>query len=355
MIAENTDRKYSIKYFEDCTASQSPSRNMLDNIQSVVETLKNKGNTWSDNRSYRSQQPRPSPLTSSSGSSSGTKPLGGGSAMRMPTATTNSSSGVSYANAANSASAQKAPVTTILGNVTTGFDSQLLLIRTYLNKTTDKTKSDMYVKITNILSQIIHPDMVPENMVRLSEAIYEISSANKFYSKLFAGMYVDLVREYPKLAFTLNAKMQRFTDLSMFDAIAINTDATSYEQSCKNNKNNDMLKAETTFLGHILTITEKQDNVAAVLMSLLNRIDASKMDAAAKNNNHELVEYVYILFKLLNGAHTDIHAKVLALSKCKAKECLGLASKLIFKCMEMMEMKIVNKKETIFFENAKIL
>ena len=263
----------------------------------------------------------------------------------MPTNNSTAATSSSGCTAAAAVSAQKAPVTTILGNVTTGFDSQLLLIRTYLNKTTDKTKSDMYVKITNILSQIIHPDMVPENMVRLSDAIYEISSANKFYSKLFAGMYVDLVQEYPKLTGTLDAKMQRFTDLSMFDAIAINTDTTSYEQSCKNNKNNDMLKAETTFLGHILTITYKFDAITNVLIELADRIDASKMDAAAKNNNHEVIEYVYILFKLLKVTHTDEasasakpHAKVLALSKCKAKECPGLASKLIFKCMEMMEM-----------------
>jgi len=330
-----SDKKYSIQYFEDCTAFQPPSQNTLNNIQSVVATLNTKGNTWSDNRSYRPQQSRPQQSRPS--------PLGG-SVLPMPTAINGTINSATSVGAANPIIAQKAPVTTILGNVTTGFDSQLLLIRTYLNKTTDKTKSDMYVKITNILAQIIHPDMVPENMVRLSEAIYDISSANKFYSKLFAGMYVDLVKEYPNMTAVLDAKMQRFNDLSIFDTIAINTDATSYEQSCKNNKNNDMLKAETTFLGHILTITAKQDNVRRVLISLANKIEASKMDAVAKNNNHELIEYVYILFKMLKASHidevradTDIYAKVLALSKCKAKECPGLASKLIFKCMEMIE------------------
>lgn len=338
MISENANRKYSIQYFEDCSTYQAPSHATLHSIQSVVETLKGKGNSWSDKRF----QPRHSSSVPSS--------LKPNAALRMPSSngSSNSNSNPLHGSAAAAAALQKSPSTTILGNVTTGFDSQLLLIRTYLNKTTDKTKNDMQTKITNILSQIIHPDMVPENRVKLGEAIYEISSANKFYSKLFAGMYVDLIRDYPTLASALTCKMTHFNDLSMFDAIAINTDATSYEQSCKNNKNNDMLKAETTFLANILTITEKPDDATTkgclplerVLISLIEKIDASKMDASAKNYNHELVEYAYILFKLLNGvpAGSEIHAKVLALSKCKAKECPGLASKLIFKCMEMIEM-----------------
>lgn len=332
-ISENANRKYSIKYFEDCTAYSSPSQNTLHTIQSVVDALKGKGNSWSDKRF-----PPRHASSSSSSSASHHKP---NPSLRMPSSNGSGSGGGETASAVQ----QKAPATTILGNVTTGFDSQLLLIRTYLNKTTDKTKNDMYVKITNILSQIIHPDMVPENMVRLSDAIYEISSANKFYSKLFADMYVDLVKEYPALTAVLNERMQRLINQTMFDAIAINTDATSYEQSCKNNKNNDMLKAETTFLGHVLTITGKHNDVTCVLIELAIQIDASKMDAAAKNRNHELVEYVYILFKLLKAVcmdkvspNTQIHNRVLALSKCKAKECPGLASKLIFKCMEMVEM-----------------
>ncbi len=330
-ISENANgSKYSIKYFEEYSTYSSPSQNTLNAIQSVVDSLKGKGNSWSDKRFP--------PRNAASSSASSHKPNPNPS-LRMPSSNSGSSPHRTELGG-EAAPAQKAVATTILGNVTTGFDSQLLLIRTYLNKTTDKTKSDMYVKITNILSQIIHPDMVPENMVRLGEAIYEISSANKFYSKLFASMYVDLVKEYPALEPTLSKKMQRFNNLSMFDAIAINTDATSYEQSCKNNKNNDILKAETTFLGNILVIMGTHDAIERVLISLINKIDTSKMDAAAKNGNHELVEYMYILFKLVNGLRTDtnVKVKVLALSKCKAKECPGLASKLIFKCMEMVEM-----------------
>ena len=173
-ISENANgSKYSIKYFEEYSAYSSPSQNTLNAIQSVVDSLKGKGNSWSDKRFpprhavASSHKPNPSLRMSSSN--------GGGGDIGAYRAELGG----------EVAPAQKAVATTILGNVTTGFDSQLLLIRTYLNKTTDKTKADMYVKITNILSQIIHPDMVPENMVRLGEAIYEISSANKF-----AGVYI---------------------------------------------------------------------------------------------------------------------------------------------------------------------
>lgn len=325
--------QYSLQTFDECIASNQfmrPTKDVMNIIQSVSEQLRGSSNGNSFNKRFA---PRHAYNNARHGSGGGAK-VGYGASV-----TANANQKTTVASAPTNANV-KQPVTSILGNVTTGFDSQLLLIRTYLNKTTDKTKADMYTKIFNILSQIIHADMVEENMASLTATIYDISAVNKFYSKLFAGMYMDLVKEFPRLKPYLEAKIAKFSDMTLFDTIRINASDTGYEQTCKNNKQNDILKADTTFLVNVLNLMDKRSTIEATLANLVAQIDAAKMDATKKPMNDELIEYVFILFKSLHPLAKDdgIYVFIKALSQCKAKECPGLASKLIFKCMEMIEM-----------------
>ena len=325
--------KYSLQNIQECSTYDSPSKETMNIIHSLVEKLK--GNTSSrfvskhvhhfnnhTNNNHTNNNHTNNNHTNNSQISTST-----------PSSSTSTAS-------SSSPHYPPTPIKTILGNVTSGFDSQLLLIRTYLNKTTDKTKNDMYIKIVNILTQIIHSDTLDENMSNLRTVIYNISSANIFYSKLFAGMYVQLISQFPKLSLTLDDKIVQFCDLSLFDAITINTPTTPYEQICKNNKTNDIIKSETTFLTNVLEISERRTDIERVMSLLVGNINTSKMDALEKSKNDEWIEYVFIMFKSLFPVSPDSsnYQVIQSLSKCKSKECPGLASKLIFKCLEMIEM-----------------
>lgn len=319
--------EYSLDLFDECIKKNRisyPPSNVIHTIQTLGDQLR--GN--SSNAFNRPQ--RFIPRSSSATATHISKPAWGSKTQVVP-----NSVSVATPKPYN-------PTHTILGNVTTGFESQLLLIRTYLNKTTDKTKSDMQTKITNILSQIIHDDMVPENMTRLSETIYQISSANKFYSKLFAIMYIELVSQFPQLNTELEKKLEQFLDMSLLNDIAINTNSTPYEQMCKNNKKNDTIKADITFLSNVsLLLKHSLRHNQTVLKNLAEKMKTSKMDASSKAMNDELVEYMYILFKALHPweeKSAGVYPSIVELSKCKSKECPGLSSKTIFKCMEMIEM-----------------
>jgi len=370
MAATTNNIKYPLSVFDDCIKSHNytePSKEVCGIIHEIAESLKGSAKSWNDNRArfasngHKHSHPHPhssasSGFSGSSGSSSGSFTSGFSSQPRTPVSmpTTKPKPWISNTNAeAGSGSGSETkdrvnayrPATTILGNVTTGFESQLLLIRTYLNKTTDKNKADMHTKITNILSQIIHPDMVEENMEKLAHMIYAVSAVNKFYSSLFAGMYVELVDAYPRLLPVLTEKYQKLNDLSIFDGIVLNVDDTSYEQCCKNNKANDTLKAEITFLANVLIIKGERETAMNALDAVVQKIIVAKMDASEKAKNDEWIEYVYILYKSLypfieiEMGSASPYSKVLELSKCKAKICPGLNSKLIFKCMELIEIK----------------
>lgn len=232
----------------------------------------------------------------------------------------------------------------ILGNVTTGFDSQLSLIRTYLNKTTDKTRPDMYTKITNILDQIIHPEAIPENMDRLATTVYQLSSLNKFYSVLFADMYVHLIDGYPVLRDAFDKQVNKFCDLSMYDTMAINTEETNYEDMCKNNKTNDGLRAETLFLTNVLIKLNQIERAKQPIYGLLNRIGESKEDSTAKDKNAEFIEHVFLIYKamyvaeLIDKEKEGVYSNIQMIANYKARENPGLTNKLVFKCMEMIEM-----------------
>jgi hypothetical protein len=377
MAATTNDIKYPLSVFDDCIKSHNyaePSKEVCGIIHEIAESLKGSAKSWNDNRArfvsnghkhshshpHSSGSSGSSGFSGSSGSGSGSFTSGFSSQPRMPVSmpntkpkpwnsNTNAEPGSGSGTASESESKEKInayrPTTTILGNVTTGFESQLLLIRTYLNKTTDKNKADMHTKITNILSQIIHPDMVEENMEKLAHMIYAVSAVNKFYSSLFAGLYVELVDAYPRLLPVLTEKYQKLNDLSIFDGIVLNADDTSYEQCCKNNKANDTLKAEITFLANILIIKGERETAMNALDAVVQKIIVGKMDVSEKAKNDEWIEYVYILYKSLypfieiEMGSASPYSKVLELSKCRAKMCPGLNSKLIFKCMELIEMK----------------
>jgi len=336
-----TATTYPLQLFQDIEASKKytlPSKEILNVIQAIIDSKSSRGRFVHPSLSSRHKHNNGA-TTSSSLFASATS-----------TSSTVSSEVASDFSPKNTVfSRYHAPAVTILGNVTTGFDSQLLLIRTYLNKTTDKTKENMHTKIVNILSQIIHPDILEENIEKLSTTIYEISFINKFYSKLFASMYIELVTEFPRLSPTLHAKVEHFTSLKIFDKIAVSEPDASYEQSCCNNKNNDSIKAEITFLTNIMNLTLKQSDIEQVLSVLTNNLMNSKMSATERSKNDEWVEYVFILYKSLYSKSNDDYNriknkndgsnydKLFAISKCKTKECPGFSSKLIFKCLELIE------------------
>ena len=74
-----------------------------------------------------------------------------------------------------------------------GLDLQIDSIRALLNKITDKNYLDNRKKIFDIIDKLITENIQLEDMSRLSSTIFEIASNNRFYSKIYADLYSDLI------------------------------------------------------------------------------------------------------------------------------------------------------------------
>ena len=76
-----------------------------------------------------------------------------------------------------------------------GINGEIDNIRSELNKITDKNFMDKRDKIMDIIGVIIN-NSTPEDVKRVSMAIFEIASTNRFYSKMYADLYSDLSSKY---------------------------------------------------------------------------------------------------------------------------------------------------------------
>ena len=74
----------------------------------------------------------------------------------------------------------------------TGLDSDIDQIRLFLNKLTDKTFLDMREKIIERINKITSEDITDEDRVKVANTIYDMCSMNKFYSRVFAELFVEL-------------------------------------------------------------------------------------------------------------------------------------------------------------------
>ena len=77
-----------------------------------------------------------------------------------------------------------------------GLEAKIDVIRSYLNKLTDKNYLDLRNNIVETVEQIISDSSNHEELVRIGTNIFDIASTNRFYSKIYADLYSDLISKY---------------------------------------------------------------------------------------------------------------------------------------------------------------
>jgi len=131
-----------------------------------------------------------------------------------------------------------------------GLDAQIDLIRSHLNKMSDKSYIDMRNKIVDLLDQLISEGISREDMMRVSTTIFDIASTNRFFSKLYADLYSDLINKYDimKEIFTncFESFMELFNHIEYVDA------DKDYDKFCKINKDNERRKALSAFFVNLM-------------------------------------------------------------------------------------------------------
>lgn len=229
-----------------------------------------------------------------------------------------------------------------------GIDADIDLIRSHLNKISDKNYSDIKNKIIEILNQMFFENDNKEDLMRISHIIFEIASTNRFYSKIYADLYSDLIKCYVPMNNVFQENFQKFMDI--FQNIEYVDPSVDYDRFCKINKDNEKRKALSCFFVNLMInkiITK--ENILNIVSNLLLRVYKSIQVENKKNEVDELTENIVLLFKkeLFNEDDYDniivvnemnIMQLIDFLANCKVKDFKSLTNKSIFKFMDMIDM-----------------
>jgi hypothetical protein len=235
-----------------------------------------------------------------------------------------------------------------------GLDGLIDNLRSNLNKLTDKTYQDIRGKIINILDTIVGSDEFNEaTTATVSNVIYDIASTNKFFSKIYAELYAELVKKYDWLKVVFNTNFSKFSE--KFENIQYVDPDVNYDGFCDNNKINEKRRANSQFIVNLaLNGFISNLSVARILRQLLDTVMNTITRSDKKNEVDEMTENVAILFNkdIIEKAEDnsdyeedelEISGKTIVetitlLAKSKTKDYKSLSNKAIFKYMDLVEM-----------------
>ena len=227
-----------------------------------------------------------------------------------------------------------------------GIDGEIDNIRSYLNKITDKNYNDNRDKIMDIIGNIITGTQ--ENIISVSSAIFDIASTNRFYSKLYADLYTDIINKYPVMRDSFEESLSSFSEL--FKTIEYVDSNVDYGGFCKMNKDNEKRKALGMFFVNLsLNGIISMITILNITRNLLSQIFTYITEDNKRNEVDELTENVALFYKkefyenedkpeyeLIKGRNITEVIEIIAHSK--VKDYKSLTNKTIFKFMDMIDM-----------------
>jgi hypothetical protein len=227
-----------------------------------------------------------------------------------------------------------------------GVEAQIDLMRSWLNKMSDKMYLEPCEKIIEILNQLIADGISDADILRVGTTIFDIASNNRFYSKLYADLYTKLIENYQVMRNIFNENLSSFMEL--FNCIEYVDSEKDYDRFCKINKDNERRKALSLFFVNLTTnkiISE--DKLKEMACGLLNKLLSFIVEDNRKNEVDEITENIALLYSYNKQLYDTCEDKfdgmlfgemIEKLARCKAKTYPSLSNKAIFKFMDLVDM-----------------
>jgi hypothetical protein len=226
-------------------------------------------------------------------------------------------------------------------------DMHIDIIRSCLNKLTDKNYPETLHNIYKIMDELLEKNGTPENMSIIASVIFDIASTNRFYSKIYANLYNELSQRYTIMKCVFETNFGGFLDL--FNSIEYVEPDVDYNKFIKNNEINEKKKSLASFYFYLMkTNLVSEFQIIKTIKDLLQQVYEFINIENKKKEVDELTEIIAILYKkdifdkhLLNN-HL-IHDKTILqiieiIANTKIKDCKSLTNKSLFKFMDMIEM-----------------
>ena len=225
-----------------------------------------------------------------------------------------------------------------------GLDGKIDLIRSYLNKISEKSYEEQCNNIYIILDESIKDNTSEEDMIKIGNSIFEIASNNRFYSKLYADLYTKLISEFALMKIIFVNNLNKYLDV--FDNIEYVSAEENYDMFCRINRENERRKSLSSFFIN-LSINQiiSRDKIIELTFNLLKKVVSLVNEQNKKSVVDEIVENISILYKKewFTNCDTQIDGltfvqTVEKFANSNPKTYNSLTNKSIFKFMDILEL-----------------
>tara|TARA_B110000008_G_C16972428_1_gene564470 strand:+ start:507 stop:1406 length:900 start_codon:yes stop_codon:yes gene_type:complete len=210
-------------------------------------------------------------------------------------------------------------------------------IRESLNKLTQKN----YEQISKEIIMNIKHFIYSKNkiiLVSIGKSIFDISSVNKFWVKLYAKLYNELIQNFPIMKEICIKNFESY--MSLFNNIEV-VDEKDYDNFCKVNKTNEKRRSLTDFYTKLFCFDILSvDNMFSIMTELIK-----KMKVETENENIEIMEEVFENINIIlsnigkniknNNKYNYITEEIIDIYN--TIDSSGISKKLIFKLGDLFE------------------
>jgi hypothetical protein len=226
-----------------------------------------------------------------------------------------------------------------------GIEKHINDFRILLNKISSKNyeiqRDLIFTKLDEIL--LINEDNSNADLEKVAATIFDIASANKFYSDLYADLYVELINKFEIFDDILGGLLDKYYEsLKNIHYVDHNVD---YDGFCNYTKTNDLRKAMASFIINLMIKGAVEKVKVLNLILSIQTLLESYIDT--ENRLNEVDEIIENLFLLLTQSKSTLNTEekwlsnilpfLNNISKFKSKDCKSLSSRAVFKCMDILD------------------
>lgn len=227
----------------------------------------------------------------------------------------------------------------------TGIEKTVNDIRVTMNKmSTANYEKQKDIVLGYVSAYFDSGEVTPADTRRISKAIFDIASTNKFYSEIYARLYKELVTSNSVFRDLLDEFIVGFTNTESLP-VYIDPDV-DYDGFCAYSKACDIRKSTSTFLVNCLLLELlPAEKLANILCEILDSIQSQILEEGKAKIVEESVENVFILAtlckkELADGTKSWHEIIIPSIKKLVAERGAGhpsLSNRAAFKCMDLLD------------------
>ena len=231
-------------------------------------------------------------------------------------------------------------------DVKTGVEKDINDIRISLNKISTKNYESQKEIILLFITKMFEEETLEDaekHLQPIAQFIFDIASANKFYSELYADLYQSLILKYTVFESILHEFVSTYKDLTQKNIYV--DPAVNYDAFCDYTKKNENRRAMASFL--VMLMNRGVISTQTIVDIIIHFQELFIQFVDEENRTNEVDELTELLFLFITLGKTKlqecpewenkIHKYLLDASKQKANQHKSLSSRCIFKFQDCLK------------------